>query len=355
MVQTLEKLMIFSEGEFSVFLERSFNDQVIALLKETIWGTGETTYSHGGNQMQLKEMHDPYVITLCDGEIVKASIVFCKREVYMKGEKYNSFYIRYFSAHSSIKGKGIIKSFCENVFDYVYQNAPERTLFYALVEKDNLASKRIIDILGFRLFRTISTIGFSRVSPKTQANVFGCCDCERDVYENLLHSYYKNFSFFQLKSLFLKSDYHVYRVNGEILAGVQVHKSMWVVKNLKGAKGVLLRNLVPKIPYLRRIFNPEEFKFLGLESIYVKPGHEDELLAVIEYLLHKHKLNSALFFSDKESELTKVLQERGDLGLISRFTGNTEAQLMIKTKEIDEDVIYDLLNLPAFVSAYDTI
>ena len=128
-----------------------------------------------------------------------------------------------------------------------------------------------------------------------------------------------------------------------------------MVKNLKGAKGVLLRNLVPKIPYLRRIFNPEEFKFLGLESIYVKPGHEDKLLRVIEYLLHKHKFNSALFFSDKESDLTKMLKERSDLGLISKFTGNTEAQLMIKSKDIDEDVIYDLLNLPAFISAYDTI
>ena len=86
--------MIFSEGEFSVFLERSFNEQVVVLLKETIWGTSETGYLHGGDQMVLRNMHDPYVITLCDGDVVKACIVFCKREVFMKGNTYNSFYIR---------------------------------------------------------------------------------------------------------------------------------------------------------------------------------------------------------------------------------------------------------------------
>ena len=110
-----------------------------------------------------------------------------------------------------------------------------------------------------------------------------------------------------------------------------------------------MMNIIPHIPFIRRLFNPK-YRFVFLEAIYCKPGHEHQLEALFESVMARNKVNSALLCLDPKSKIYTSLSKI-NLGLIHKIMGEKAIEIFAKTngdwKSSEK--------CPFFVSGYDVL
>lgn len=349
------KTTLFTEDGFFVYEENSLSNEVESLLMNTVWGAEGLRYKHKNAGTKIDPQSGQRIFTLYFQTNLAACVVFDTRTLYNKGEERIGAYIRYFAASRSFKGKGIVKSFCQKVFQHIIESSPEGMVIHGLIESANQTSYSIANALGFSSVRKMAVLPISRLFPKKHKHVYGTCNCEKDEYDEFLKTAYKDHNFIHVKNIYKNSDYLVYRVKGEILAGVQVHKAAWELENMPNATVNLLLKLFSHLPVFKNIYNNNTLHFLGLEGVYFQEGQIDKFYKILEHAMFEHKLNAALYFADKESVFYKKLLESKQNGIISNFSKENEINFMVHTSNLTEQDISDFKAHPAYISAYDTI
>ena len=124
---------------------------------------------------------------------------------------------------------------------------------------------------------------------------------------------------------------------------------------MKGFTGKIVMNVVPLIPVLNKLFNPERFEFLAFEGIYFKPGYEQQLYTLFEGLLAKEKLKSSMFWLGNTCPIREKILTKGKLGMIHSFIKDSDVEIMAAYKNIGETKIENLKSKPIFASAFDYI
>jgi hypothetical protein len=94
---------------------------------------------------------------------------------------------------------------------------------------------------------------------------------------------------------------------------------------------------------------------LAFEGIYVEPGFEKLLTALLEGLLANEKLKSAMYWLDENCSVRKRILEKGKTGLIHSFIKNSDVYIMAAFHNLNEAEIADLKSRPLFVSGFDYI
>ncbi len=344
---------LYSDDCFHIFREHGISPSVNKLLNQTVWGSGGAHYEHG-SENKVKTMFNPYVMTLEKKSDLVACALFCKRSISSNNFLFDSYYTRYFSASPKFRGKGLMKKYGAPTMKLIRDGITSPSLFYALVEKKNYASQKVVESVGYKKTAKIKTVGISRFFPKTTASVRKLKEEELPQMINKLSQQYAQHSFVQFNSLKLNNDYYVLEKNNEIVAGLQLERGEWQIKNMPGLMGTITMNIVPHIPILNRIFNPKHFQFLGLEGIYIKLGHDKDFLKLIEHLLNKNSRNSALIFMDEKCPMYQNIS-KNKLGLLNTFTKDSDSYLMLASENIDSQIIDTIKDAPAYISCYDLL
>jgi hypothetical protein len=196
---------------------------------------------------------------------------------------------------------------------------------------------------------------FSRFYPKVQPDVERLQPEEQNQMLNLIHDQYKHHSLVHTDYLFLNDNYFVIREQGEIVAGCQYHRVHWAINKMPGFMGKIIMNVLPRLPLINKLFNPKRFEFLALEGLYFKPGHEKTLLRLYEGLLHREKINSALFWMGENCPHRKKILDHGKLGLLNSFVKDSGVYIMTSYQNMNEEEIKTLKSLPLYASAFDYI
>jgi hypothetical protein len=350
------RIQVAEEGPFKIWIEKGVPDEIVEFLNSVRFGTEGAIYEHLYTEDRVANLHDPYLCYATEGDKLVACIVVERMLTEQKGIPVQSFYIRYFAANPEYKGRGITKKLSVIFIDRFRAMFDEKTIFYAVVEDGNIRSTKIVNRVGYKPLAKIRTIGFSRFFPRVSKRVERLSDPqEREKHLVNLRAFYADYILVHFNHVFLKNDYFVIREQGEIVAGLQMHRAFWRVTSMPGLSGKILLKVLPHLPLMNKMFNPRKFEFITFEGLYFKEGHEDTLFELIEGLLAQEKLKTAIFWLAKESPIYRMILERGKLGLMHQFVKNANTYIAFDSKHLTEEEQEIIHNYPPFISSFDFI
>ena len=342
-------------------IERKPSDQLIELLKKNIIGTPgrSMVYKHHNVQAKVLTISDPYFANLSIRNRLYGTICFSKREVFIRNQSHQAFYLRYFTFRESLRSSNpkdrkrqsgsLIRddvALLMNGKGLDYQND---LLLYAYVDPGNMRSKRLIEKFGFNKISNFQIIPFSRIFPKNHGQVKLTEDTQRAEIRKLLVESYKEEQLVSFENLFQRGEYFLFMDQGKMVCGVQAVPDQWEILEMPGMVGSILMNIFPKVPILKRLFHPT-YKFVFLESIFCSRGHEDQLGSLFESVLSYYKLNSGVLCLDNKSPIYASVKNN-NLGITYKLQGEKQIDIFIKTtnkKLINSDA-------PVCVSGFDVL
>ena len=348
--------LIAEQAPYTVWLQKGIPEHIIDFLETVRFGTKGAVYYHFKTAERIANIKEAYVAYATEGDRFVACMVMSRVTSWQGNQPLDSYYIRYFSAHPDYQGKGITKQLSALFIRAFVKTLPEGALLYAGLEGGNHRSIKIVEKVGFAFPQAIQTIGFSRFFPKGSSRIHQIKTTEEKTEVlHLLEKFYANYTIRHFHNIFQHNNYFVIREAGEIVAGIQIHTALWRVENMPGLSGKILLNVVPHLPLLNKIINPNHFEFLSFEGIYYKPGYEKVLFELMEGLLAQENLKSAVFWVAKESPITEMILSKGKLGLIHNFVKDAVTYFTYNTTKLNEEEQANLLKYPPYISAFDFI
>lgn len=342
-------------------IEQEPTDQLLGLLEENEIGTpGKSmVYQHRDIRTKIKTIPDPYFANLYIRNRLYGTICLSKRNVYTKGQLHSAYYLRYFTFREKLrsgnsrgqKGKSSSQVRHEVALLMDGKGLPKEKelVLYAYVDDENVRSKRLIDEFGFEKVGEFHTISFSRISPKTDKNVERVDFPDHENTKKLLLEFYNHEQLVSFEHTLTDGNYFTIKKNQEVVCGVQAISDRWLIKELPGISGKIMMKVLPKLPFIGRLFNPK-YHFVFLESIYCKPGYESELEKLLESVLAFHQLNSGIICLDPRSQLYSVITSI-KLGIIHKIMGEKKIDIRVKASGVQ----FANKKNPFFVSGYDVL
>ena len=372
-----EEKIIISYKDLDVKLTSYTDGRILALLNSTVLGT------RGGMMHQLKNIggrikaygDNIRFVSLYMKDRLTGTIGFCYRKILTGGKTYHSSYLRYFSFmpafQAAINSKGMHKrqrpatraetwkdevmAFFRKpqMLDFPGYERDEKHVVYAYVESKNERSKKFIQQVGFEHIRTFLTVAFSRFKPRESEGVTKLMEEEKDEMRKMLADFYTDHSFYSDEFIYYGDRFYVIKEKGEIIAGISVVPASFRVVDMPGVWGWVFMKILPVTPLFKRIFKPEELRFLVFESVYFKKGREKSLEKLMESVCAIEGYNLGLSWLDDRSELYELMRTKINMGALNRML-NAKPGLVfanfINFSQEEKDEFYDY---PAYISGFD--
>ncbi len=343
--------------------------EVVELLSDITIGTNGAKYSHLHTTSKINTLYHPQFIYLKRHQEAIANVTICEQPIYIKKQLTDSFYIRYFAFKQTLQTHNKLtktnnkrQTFFDKYLQQLFNtsnlniNQPQHnpSLFWAYIDPHNSRSLRMGKRFGFKTIGYFRTYGFSRFYPKLNKNVSRIKKEEQAVVKKHLLEFYKDYAFYSNIHLFKHNDYFVYKHKGKIVAGIQTYNVHWRIDAMPGKKGKIIVKILPYIPFIRRIINPKNFKFLATDSLFWLDGHQDKASTLLESVLAIQQKNSLLIWlDDADYKLIDVMQSL-KLGLIQKLKSDNAIEIVAKFNHFDEELKNEILNTKKYISGFDT-
>ncbi|MFK7923829.1 MAG: hypothetical protein AB8H47_17850 [Bacteroidia bacterium] len=373
--------ILFSGRGWKLQIDPFAAPAVAELLGNTIWGTkGGIRYSHTDGLDKVNKLADTTYLTLWRESEIRACVGFVRKELQSSElEILPAYYIRYLAVAAqwqaqttsgSQQGKNkarqggnrlFRKKFAELYEDADYWrdqvNLAQPVCFYAYVVMDNDRSANLVLSNGFEVLRSFRTMVFSRFRPKRSPKVRKIKSHEIPEIEAKLKSFYQEYSY-SAADLRIQHDYYVWEEEGEIIAGVQAQTIKWTIEEIPGLAGKIAMNVLPKVGFLRRILNPEDFRFAGLDALFYQPGAASLLPLLYEHILADLGLHISMIWFDDQTHLyddfvTLPAKQKGLLSQIVQGAG--AAHFLARSDEavLDRGLAERLKSRPHYIPVGD--
>jgi GNAT superfamily N-acetyltransferase len=307
---------IFREGHLRISVNACASQETVDLLQRTVYGTHGPRYRHTGQEVKVHHLTHPYYFNLYANEQLVGTYCLSGRQIQLPIGSTQSFYGRYFSIDPLFSGKGYGSLLKSQAIQYLEKLIQRPFLFYSYVEESNEPSMRISKKDGYQSMAILDAVLFSRLYPQADARVSRLSAPELPTIQSLLTSTYQDYTLVQFDRVYYDQNYFVRKEQGEIIAGIQANPVRWQIVEMPGLSGQLVMRLLPRLPLLRRLFNPHDHRFVALEAAYVRPGREEALFPLMESVLAHFGLTSALWVQDINSPFYPIVTS-GKLGLLN--------------------------------------
>jgi hypothetical protein len=228
----------------------------------------------------------------------------------------------------------------------------DKHIMYAFVESMNERSKNLVSQAGYENIRSFLTVAFSRFSPKPDSRVSKLDKKDQEQMKSLLLDYYRSHSFYTLDYSF-SGTYYILKEGDEIIAGVNAIPSVYKVYDMPGVWGWVIMNVLPGMPYFKRLFHPGEFRYLVFDSIYCKQGKESILANLFETACASEGFNTGLTWLDDRSLLFDKLRTEVRMGSLNRMLNAKPGLVYVRFINFTEEEREPFYNAPAYVSGFD--
>jgi len=338
---------------------------IIDLLENTVYGTpGKTRFQHTGVEKKIRTLPNPYFLTLRKNARLLGVANLNLKDQTLSPVLASYYYIRYFSlfdlirTKSPVKKKRPTKNRIKDQIITIFRNGGftgpnEKAVFFAYIEMENERSKAMTTSLGFTPLGRLNTFLFSRFFPKRHNQVIELPLERRENTRKALQNFYSKYTMYDPAYLFKHGSYFVFMEDNEIVAGIQAVKTVWKVKEVPGWSGRLLYFLLPKLPLLSRVFDPENYSFLAVDYLYVKRGHEKALNALLESACSIMGLNNAMVWADQKSPLHSIIKDNVKLGLLDKLHKSVPGQIVVRFAGLEDSEQQMVRDSPAFISSFD--
>ncbi|MEH0157610.1 hypothetical protein V6R21_26190 [Limibacter armeniacum] len=359
-----EKELLFERGSITLDRTKSPANDIVDIVSETLFGTpGSMRYRHKDTREYIHQIDNPYFLALRRNDVLLGTVTICTRPILHTVAPTTAYHVRYFAFNEKFRStsRETQKRQKSNfLLDLIFnqleaEHFPETGggVFYAYVERENVRSAELCERFGFNPIRKMTTSIFSRMFPKKDNRVSRLNADDKGQMKQLLHDYYKGYSFFTTENLFKDDNYFVLKEGNEIVAGIQALPTHWKMEEMSGPVGALAMNLLPKLPILSRVFNPNAYNFLAGEGVYCKKGYEHLIPVLFEAVCAETGYYSINIWSDIESSLYQLLQGIKSKGVLERFNDKNTADVIVKYSEISEETARDIESRPTYISGFD--
>ena len=343
-------------------IDQKPNEQIIDILESDPVGTpGKSiVYYHKNVEDNIENLPDPYFINLYLRKHLLGTVCFSRREVIEQGTTYSAYYIRYFyfrekfrSAGSEIQHKSGKKSALRSEIIRLLEGeglpSDYPALFYAYVDPGNIRSTRQIHEFGLKEVGKFSALIFSRLFPRDTPQIEKISISENPHLLHTLKDFYKSYRLVSFDNLIKHDNYFVLREEDEIICGVQAVPEYWEVKEVPGITGKIIMKVVPHIPVLKRLFNPN-YRFVYLDGLFCQPGHEKKLEILFSSILKRYGVYSAIICADGTSDLYRILKSI-NFGIIDSI--QDEIRMTALVKPINGEIPFK--QGPIYISGVDVM
>jgi GNAT superfamily N-acetyltransferase len=344
--------MVTVNESFQIGEDGDLTPEAIALLEKVVWGTEGARYTLTDVEPTLRHLPDSAYITMMKDQKLIGLRLYLEKQAQFDRRPLHSFYHSFFAIDPAEKGKGYGKKLAQATIEILRQKLNSKGLIYCHVEADNLRSLRISESLGYDHVGNFSAMTFSRFFPKSSPRLQQLPIDQKSIVLKKLEEQYKDHSLTDFASSLQADSYYVLASEGRLLAGVQVEPQRWKIHSLAGAGGAIALHALPRIPLLRDLFNPQDFRFLKFGNIFFEPGHSHYVYELFEAVLAEHGLKTAMMFWDKGSPVYKEIAITGRFGLLNALT-ETPVHVMALFQGFENHEIDDFKQRPKVISPSD--
>jgi hypothetical protein len=369
--------VVFNYKDLEVRVSDHVNEEILYLLDHTIQGSeGGMRYSLQNVAPRIEAYKDKIrFVSLYKKNQVTGTIGSCFRISGQGLLLYPSTYLRYLSIQStyqlepgwrkrrkkaliperedSFKQKTLEIFSKPHLLDIQGVKEEDKHIMYAFLESMNERSKNLVSQAGYEHVRSFLTVAFSRFSPRKDDHVSKLKDEEKPELLKLLSDYYKDHSLFTTDYSFYGDKYYVLRDNGKIIAGVSAIPGVHKIYDIPGIWGWVIMNLLPKVPYYRRLFSPGEFRYLVFDAIYCEKGHEKELATLFESVCAAEGYYTGLTWLDDRSHLYDKIRTEVNMGALNRMLNAKPGLVYIRFINFEEKEKDGFYEAPAYISGFD--
>jgi ribosomal protein S18 acetylase RimI-like enzyme len=330
----------------------SQNPDLAPFLEEVIWGTEGALYQLRDCRDTLNHLPQSRFLTWTENNRLIALRMFIEKHPRRGEQTLHAFYHSMFSVLPSEKGKGHGRRLANATLERLQPQLTSKGLIYSHVETDNHRSLHIHQALGYRRIGQFYAMSFSRLAPARSSGITALGPDDKETMVALLNRRYFDHALTDFAESLDIENYFVLRKGDEIVAGVQALPQRWVIRSLGGVGGVMAIHVLPYIPLIRRLINPKNFRFLKFGHLYFKEGQAKAVQELLEGLLARESLCTAMMFLDSRSPIFKEFSSEVPLGFLNTMT-QTPVEIMGLFHHFSEDEIADLSQRPACISPND--
>ncbi len=368
---------VWEQGSMSTTLETLPPPELIEHIETTYLGTpGGLQYHHTTGIEKLKNIRNCYFVFLRRSGNMLGSIGYVLRETRAGDMTVRSWLVRYFSVKAPMRTEKRSKrevrrrpvkdrsaSMLKDI-THIFHDNPERlvdlgvkevprAVIYSLVEKKNERSKNFAEIGGYTKTGDVESFMFSRLRRRKRGAVE---QLEREnipEMSRLLEEFYSGHAFYFDDYLFIDDNYFVLREKGAIVAGLQANEEMWEIKTVGSPLLDRVVRSLTRIPFIGKRFRYEVMRFLGIEGLYFREGHEKSLYRLLEGVLALKDHYLALLIMDVRSPEYRAFSRGKKLGPVNAFLGSFKAEIFCKFFSFSEEDKKEVAGRPAYISIYD--
>ena len=296
--------------------------ELIQFLERTILGTNGARYQHLNTAQRIKELDNPLHISLIRNEKIIANITFCRRG--------KNWYIRYFAfdmvfQSTSKKGRTNRNSLLRAELTQFFRDkleSGEVDCFYAYIDPKNDRSFIFANELGFTKKSTFYTQTFSRLSPKSSKSV-KILKFDDPILEEKI-KYFESESFFHdvKKSA---EFYGLFSEDNNLIGIAAINRLNWKIFRLPGHFGKILTEIIPFLPFIKKIVVPNNHQFLGLDHVWIESDDPKFYTELFESILAIEDKKLAIWWADSRLEKLDPI----NWGIAHRFLGVNPVDLYV--------------------------
>ena len=321
----------------------------VHLLKSTIYGTHGIRYRQTGQEHKLNRLNNPYFFHLYIEGSLQGFYCLDQRQVACQWGNVNAFYGRYLAVSEAYQRRGYGRMLKSEAISFIERTVLAPYLLYSYIEEKNVRSFALAVENGFKSISQLKTFVFRRLSPVADLRVNRLIDTDQAMVTHLLNDYYADYNFRFLAKVGDQGNYFGIKDGRKLIAGLQANRVSWEFLDMPGVSGWMMMNILPKLFWLNRLFQPE-YSFLALDGIFLKPLEKDVLITLLESVLAYSKLNSVLFQIDSRDSLFPLLSR---MGVFSGFQKGITTHVLVKPYGLTTDQVKQLSSSPAFLSSFD--
>ncbi len=326
--------------------------EIVQLLEKVVWGTEGARYTLTDIEPTLRHLPNTSWITVTKGENVIGARLFIEKQAQSSGRSLHSFYHSFFAIDPAEKGKGYGKMLARETVESLRKKLGKRGLIYCHVEVDNQRSLAISESLGYQRVGQFHAMTFSRFFPSASPRLRKLTTAEKPQALRMLNELYADYAITDFSLSLQPESYFVLAEGDKLLAGVQVEPQRWRILSLAGFGSAAALLLLPHLPLLRDLFNPQNFQFLKAGNLFFQKDHPEHAFELLEAVLTHHHLKTAMMFWDKESPVFKQFSKAGSFGVLNALT-ETPVHILALFQGLGQAEIVEFRRRPKVISPID--
>lgn len=341
--------VLFQNDTLQLVVKPVADAAVADLLKTIVYGAHGIRYRHSGQELKIGQFRNPLYFHLFVDGILQGFYCLDRRTVTVPWGTVDGFYGRYLAVSEAFRGQGYGRLLKTEAVKYVESQCTPPFLFYSYIEEKNVRSMRLSVQGGFASYGRLKTFVFRRLSPRADPRVSRIPSADLLAFLPQLNGAYATYGLKTNVRIGYRGNYFGLKEGAEWVAGVQANPVSWLFLNMPGASGWIMMNVLPRLPWLNRLFSPA-YRFLALEGLYVQPGKEQLLTPLLESILASFQLNSALIQIDGQDPLLPAATTR--MGIFSGFE-SVNTHVMVKAHGLTPEQQEQLQQAPIYCSSFD--